>query len=144
MNAFWNIKDGQTAPPCFVAEMNSSHGGNIETAKRMIDAAREAGCDAVKFQSWSAESLYSAEYYVQNPIAKRMVSEAELAQRIKMRRSIVAKETLQPGHIVTMADLDAKRPGDGIPPDHYDKLLGKRIKRAVEKDAQLTEEILDD
>ncbi len=59
--------------PYIVAEMNSSHSGNIETARKMIDAAMRCGCDAAKFQSWSAETLYSAEYYRDNPIAKRMV-----------------------------------------------------------------------
>lgn len=75
---FWNTKGSRSAPPYFVAEMNSSHNGNISTAKKMIDAAQDAGCNAVKFQSWSAESLYSAGYYAQNPIAKRMVSKFAL------------------------------------------------------------------
>lgn len=60
--------------PYIVAELNSSHNGKIDTAKEMIDAAKGCGCDAVKFQSWSAESLYCRDYYGQNPISKRMVS----------------------------------------------------------------------
>lgn len=64
--------------PYFVAEVNSSHNGNIDTAKRMIDKAIEAGCSCVKFQSWSAESLYSKTYYKSNPIAKRIVSKFSL------------------------------------------------------------------
>lgn len=60
--------------PYIVAELNSSHNGKIDIAREMIDAAKECGCDAVKFQSWSAESLYSRDYYEQNPISKRMVS----------------------------------------------------------------------
>lgn len=59
--------------PYFVAEVNSSHGGNMETAKKMIDAAAECGCNCVKFQSWSAKTLYSKTYYKSNPIAKRFV-----------------------------------------------------------------------
>ncbi len=59
--------------PYIVAELNSSHGGKIDVAREMIDAAKGCGCDAVKFQSWSAESLYCRDYYEQNPIAKRMV-----------------------------------------------------------------------
>ena len=55
--------------PYFVAEVNSSHNGDVAVAKRMIDAAAEAGCQCVKFQSWSAESLYAAEYYKANPIS---------------------------------------------------------------------------
>ena len=66
--------------PYIVAEVNSSHNGDIEVAKRMIDAAAEARCDCVKFQSWSAESLYSATYYKANPISKRIVKKFSLTQ----------------------------------------------------------------
>jgi N-acetylneuraminate synthase len=60
-------------PPYIVAEVNTSHNGNIELAKEMIDSIKKAGCNCVKFQSWSAESLYSASFYKENPIAKRMM-----------------------------------------------------------------------
>jgi N-acetylneuraminate synthase len=59
--------------PYFIAELNTSHFGNIETAKQMIDEAMASGCDCVKFQSWSAGTLYSNTYYRQNPVAKRFV-----------------------------------------------------------------------
>lgn len=59
--------------PYVVAEMNTSHFGKIETAKLMIDEAKKAGCNCVKFQSWTTESLYSKTYYDENPIAKRFV-----------------------------------------------------------------------
>ena len=59
--------------PYIVSEVNSSHNGSIELAKQMIDASVEIGCDCVKFQSWSVESLYSKSYYDANPIAKRFV-----------------------------------------------------------------------
>ena len=65
---------GDFERPYYVAEVNTSHFGKIENAKLMIDAAVDAGCDCVKFQSWSAESLYSKTYYDENPFAKRMVS----------------------------------------------------------------------
>jgi sialic acid synthase SpsE len=58
--------------PLFVAELNTSHSGDMDTAKRMIDEAKRCGCDCVKFQSWSEDSLYSSQYYEENPIAKRM------------------------------------------------------------------------
>lgn len=64
---------GNYKKPYIVAEMNSSHNGSIENAMKMIDKAVEIGCDAVKFQSWSAQTLYSKNYYDENPIAKRMV-----------------------------------------------------------------------
>ena len=71
--------------PYIVAEINTSHFGSTEMAKEMIDQAKEAGCDCVKFQSWSAETLYSKTYYDANPVANRMFkkfafSEADLAE----------------------------------------------------------------
>lgn len=65
--------------PYIIAEVNSSHNGNVDVAKRMIDAALDAGCDCVKFQSWSAKSLYSKTYYQKNPIAKRFVDKLSLS-----------------------------------------------------------------
>lgn len=71
---------GENERPFFIAEVNTSHYGKIDKAIEMIDAAKEAGCDCVKFQSWSAESLYSKTYYEENPFAKRMVSRFALCE----------------------------------------------------------------
>ena len=76
---------GDFLKPYIVAEVNTSHNGSMETAKEMIDRARDAGCSCVKFQSWSKESLYSKTYYDENPIVKRFVqkfafSEAQLME----------------------------------------------------------------
>ena len=65
--------------PYMVSEVNSSHNGSIELAKQMIDASVEIGCDCVKFQSWSVESLYSKTYYDANPISKRFVKKFSLS-----------------------------------------------------------------
>jgi sialic acid synthase SpsE len=78
--------------PYIVAEINTSHFGNIQIAKKMIDASVEAGCDCVKFQSWSAETLYSTMYYDENPIAKRIFkkfsfSEVELLEVAKYSKN---------------------------------------------------------
>ena len=51
------IGDGQ---PCFViAEIGSNHNHDLGLAKQMIEAAAEAGVDAVKFQTFRADSHYS-------------------------------------------------------------------------------------
>ena len=49
--------------PYFIAELNSSHFGDINKAKEMIIEAKNAGVDCVKFQSWTPETLYSETYY---------------------------------------------------------------------------------
>ena len=65
--------------PYIVAEVNSSHMGDMDKAKQMIDSAVEIGCDCVKFQSWTPESLYSKSYYLSNPIGKKVLSKFSLA-----------------------------------------------------------------
>lgn len=44
--------------PCYIiAEAGVNHDGDIDQAKRLIDAAAKAGADAVKFQTWQTELI---------------------------------------------------------------------------------------
>ena len=53
------VGDGQ---PCFiVAEIGINHNGDINIAKKLIDLAAFAGCDAVKFQKRTVDVIYSEE-----------------------------------------------------------------------------------
>lgn len=49
--------------PYIIAEIGANHNGDIKLAKKMIDKAKECGCDAVKFQSWSKNSLFTKSFY---------------------------------------------------------------------------------
>lgn len=44
-----------------IAEIGINHNGDIEIAKKLIDMAKRAGCDAVKFQKRTVEKVYSKE-----------------------------------------------------------------------------------
>lgn len=50
---------GGDAPVYIIAEAGSNHNGSMENARKLIDIAAEAGADAVKFQIFKAEKLYS-------------------------------------------------------------------------------------
>ena len=53
------IGDGH---PCYViAEIGINHNGEIDVAKKLIDVAVSAKCNAVKFQKRTIEVVYSAE-----------------------------------------------------------------------------------
>jgi sialic acid synthase SpsE len=47
------VGDGE--PAYLIGEIGINHNGDIEIAKRLIDVAAEAGCDAVKFQKRTPE-----------------------------------------------------------------------------------------
>ncbi len=40
----------QQSPSYIIAEIGINHNGDLNIAKKLIDVAKKAGCDAVKFQ----------------------------------------------------------------------------------------------
>jgi N-acetylneuraminate synthase len=52
---------GDDQPSFIVAEIGINHNGDINTTKKLIDAAMLAGCDAVKFQKRTVDVVYTAE-----------------------------------------------------------------------------------
>jgi N,N'-diacetyllegionaminate synthase len=50
---------GKGEPVFIIAEAGANHDRKLKQAKQLIDVAVEAGADAVKFQVYSAETLYS-------------------------------------------------------------------------------------
>lgn len=83
------IAIGRAKPCFFVAEIGINHNGSLEIAKKLIDAAVEAGAQAVKFQKRTVPIVYSAE-----ELAKpRVVDRGVLEDAIK--RGVLSKEAVE-------------------------------------------------
>jgi len=50
---------GEGLPCFFIAEIGINHNGDLEVAKKLIDLADAAGCNAVKFQKRTVDVVYT-------------------------------------------------------------------------------------
>ena len=70
-----------------IAEAGVNHNGNIETAKRLIDVASDAGVDYVKFQTFKANKIVTkqakrADY--QNKNTKNLDTQYEMLKKLEL------------------------------------------------------------
>ncbi len=82
-------KVGNDQPVFIIAEAGVNHNGNLELAKKLIDAAVDAGADSIKFQTFIAEELVSkdapkAKYQMQTTDA--FESQLDMIKKLELSR----------------------------------------------------------
>ena len=82
-----SIHVGPGHPVFVIAEAGVNHNGDLVTARALVDAARAAGAQAVKFQTFSAKDLVTrhapkADYQVQNTGSQE--SQLQMLQRLEL------------------------------------------------------------
>lgn len=75
-------------------------------------------------------------------LRKKKPVDSEIQARIFARRSLVAKNYIPEGRIITEDMLTFKRPGTGISPNKIGTVIGKKVKRNIFEDEIITEDDL--
>ncbi len=78
-------------------------------------------------------AVRNVEKILGSSIKKPMKSEKEIAK--VARKSIVTLNHIKKGEIFSPENIGIKRPGIGIEPKFFDKILGKKAKKDLQKDA---------
>ena len=73
----------------------------------------------------------------------KTIADAELPVRARLGKSVVAAEDIPVGAILKAEMLGAKSPGDGIPANHLERLIGRVAAVEVHADTLLPTEALD-
>jgi len=82
--------------PYIIAEIGANHNGDLELAKKMIEKAKKCGCNAVKFQSWSKNSLFTKGFYKEKSqfVDEKFGNMEEMVEKFSLAKKehIVLKE----------------------------------------------------
>ena len=134
---------GPAHPPYVIAELSANHNGDIARAFAVMEAARDAGADAVKLQTYTPDSAFSLE---PDELA-RLVADVHDAwaalggvnytrtesekDSLVFRRSIFAIADIAEGEVLTDASVRIIRPGHGLAPKHLPAVLGRRAAQGI-------------
>ena len=74
---------------------------------------------------------------------KKAPTDSEKKNLLTNRVSIITLDNIKKGQIITEDLIDVRRPGTGIQPIHFEKVIGKKAKIAISKEVPLTFEMLE-
>ena len=92
------------------------------------------------FQKY-VQDLREASVILSSQVDKDQAAYDLQEMKITFQKSIVFRNSLNKGDLVTFSDLNYKKPGNGISASRYQEFIGKTLRVDVHKDQVLTEEM---
>ena len=77
-------------------------------------------------------AIRNIELALGNSVKKPSISELKNIKLV--RKSIVSKKKIKKGEVFNVDNIDIKRPGTGISPMKWDKIIGTSAKKNYDKD----------
>jgi len=108
---------GENEKPYIIAELGSNHNGDMDLARKLIEEAKKAGADCVKFQSWSKETIFSKKVYDDNHF---------LADDYRNRKDYTLEKIVEAYSISEQELLEMKKHADEIGIDCTSTPFSKR------------------
>jgi N-acetylneuraminate synthase/N,N'-diacetyllegionaminate synthase len=86
-DAIFSEADTGDTPVVIIAEAGVNHNGDIELAKRLVDVAKRAGADCIKFQTFRAETVVTSaapKAHYQLKVTEHGESQFDMLKRLEL------------------------------------------------------------
>ena len=109
---------------------------HITLDKEMMGPDHMSSSDINEFKDYVA-SIRKVERILGSK--KKTILKGEISNRKVSRKSLVAKKAIKKNELFTEENITTKRPGDGMSPKDFWRILGKKSKKKYIKDDQIDE-----
>jgi N,N'-diacetyllegionaminate synthase len=131
---FSDHTEGVGASPWAVAAGASVIEKHFTLDRTMLGPDHQASLDPDQL-SELITAVRGVEVALGDGVKRIMPSEAPNKER--MQKSLVTRRRIEAGELVAAGDVTAKRPGTGLPPSWFDRVVGLRAARNLEADEVL-------
>ena len=113
---------------------------HFTTSKELYGPDAKFSLDPLEFQDMVADIKFIHASYL-NPVNKNNLEDFTEMKKV-FEKSIVAKNSIAKGELLSLKNISFKKPGNGISASRVDEIIGKRCTKDLIKDEQINFDFL--